>query len=139
MKDDEKTGANEAANGADCVLDLDGADDWRYEDEWPCFDDAVRAGSPDVDVMDLAREGIDGLCEPVCRGVRRRAGRAAGRGRGRGGRKAREAEAARGSEQRARRERPSSPRRSSWERRGYEIVEHNWRCPAGEADLNSAR
>lgn len=136
MKDDEKTGANEAANGADCVLDLDDADDWRYEDEWPRLDDAVRTDSPDVDVMDLAREGIDGLCEPVCRGFAAEPGGLPDEG-----------EAAAAVAEKPAKPKPRGARNKELgakgelaaalflERRGYEIVEHNWRCPAGEADL----
>ena len=135
MTDDEKTGERGGVEDADCVVDLDDADAWRYEDEWPCLDDARREDACSVEVVDLMGEDAERFDEPVLwtpASVRddqpgetspAAAGKASTKPKPRG---------VRNKELGAKGELAAA---LFLERRGYEIVEQNWRCPAGEADL----
>lgn len=136
MTDDEKTGERGVAEEADCIVSLDDADDWRYEDEWPVLDDAKREDAFDVDVVDLMGEGVECLNEPafLTTAVER-------------GSLSDEVDRVVPAEKASAKPKPRGVRNKELgakgelaaalflERRGYEIVEHNWRCPAGEADL----
>ncbi len=136
MTDDDKRGESGGLEDADCVVRLDDADEWRYEDEWPSLDEAKREDAFDVDVVDLTGEGADSFLEPVCwtSAVEQACMPAEG-------------DRAPAASQASARPKPRGVRNKELgakgelaaalflERRGYEIVEHNWRCPAGEADL----
>lgn len=135
MTDDDKRGESGGMEDADCVVSLDDADDWRYEDEWPCLDDARRENAFDVDVVDLMGDDVECLNEPAPWTPAREnddsldeaslaaAGKVPTKPKPRG---------VRNKELGAKGELAAA---LFLERRGYEIVEHNWRCPAGEADL----